>query len=197
MLNLPTSRVHKATVNTCSSEGNLTEFLSKSGRKVRHTIPDGNCLFRSLSINLYNHEDKHLAIRKVLVEFEELNKDQFANYLTISDATNINDHICSMARPFVWGTQVELLAASSFFQVPICYCQASQGTYRWHMLGPVSETQNLKYPADTHTLGIKVKHFELVYHTGVHYDSIVNQSTNRVSTTPPSLSGSTSYMEIQ
>ena len=139
----------------------------------------------------------YVAIRKVLVEFEEPNKDQFANYLTVSDATNIDDHICSMARPFVWGTQVELLAASSFFQVPIYYCQASQGTYRWHMLGPVSETKNLKYPADTNTQGIKVKHFELMYHTGVHYDSIVNQSTNRVSTTPPSLSGSTSYMEVQ
>ena len=70
-----------------------------------------------------------------------------------------------MTRPFVWGTQVELLAASSFFQVPIYYCQASQGTYTWNMLRPVSETRNLKYPADTNTLGIKVKHFELMYHT--------------------------------
>ena len=102
-----------------------------------------------------------------------------------------------MGKPFVWGTQVELLAASSFFQVPIYYCQASQGTHTWNMLGPVSETQNLKYPADINNQGIKVKHFELMYHTGVHYDSIILKPKYRVSTTPPSLSGSTSYMEIQ
>jgi hypothetical protein len=130
MLNLPTSRVQKPTVNTCTSEGNLAEFLSKSGRKVRRTLPDGKCLFRSLSVNLYNNEDEHLVIRKMLVQFEELNKERFANYLTASDATNINDHIRSMKKPFAWGTQGELLAASSFFHVPVYYCQASQGTYR-------------------------------------------------------------------
>ena len=194
MLNLPTSRVRKATEST--SEGNLAEFLLRSERKLRHTLPDGNCLFRSLSINLYNHEEEHLAIRKILVKFEELNKDQFAHYLTASDASNIDDHICSMLKPFVWGTQVELLAATSFFQVPLYYCQASQGTYRWHMLGPVNEAQKLTYPADN-IPEIKIQHFELMYHTGVHYDSIANRNTNRVSTIPPSLSGATSYMEIQ
>ena len=163
MLNLPTSRVQKPTDNTSTSKGNLAEFLSKSGRKVRHTLPDGNCLFRSLSVNLFNNEDQHVLIRKILVQFEELNKEKFAKYLTASDATNINDHICSMVKPFVWGTQVELLAASSFFQVPVYYCQAFQGTYRWHMLGPVSATQNLRYPANADSLRIQVKHFELMY----------------------------------
>ena len=97
----------------------------------------------------------------------------------------------------MWGTQVELFAASTFFQVPVFYCQASQGTYKWHMLGPVNARQNLIYPADANMLEIKIEHFELMYHAGVHYDCIVNQGTNRVSTTPPPLSGSTTFMEIQ
>ena len=78
----------------------------------------------------------------------------------------------SIAKPFVWGTQVELFAASTFFQVPVFYCQASQGTYTWHMLGPVNARQNLIYPADAHMLEIKIEHFELMYHAGVHYDCI-------------------------
>ena len=41
------------------------------------------------------------------------------------------------------------------------------------------------YPADAHMLEIKIEHFELMYHAEVHYDCIVNQDTNRVSTTPP------------
>ena len=78
MLNLPTSRVQKSTVKTCTSEGHLAKFLSKSGRKVRRTLSDGNCLFRFLSVNLFNNEDEHLVIRKILVQFEELNKENFA-----------------------------------------------------------------------------------------------------------------------
>ena len=65
------------------------------------------------------------------------------------------------------------------------------------MLGPVNARQNLIYPADANMLEIKIEHFELMYHAGVHYNCIVNQGTNRVSTTPPPLSGSTTFMEIQ
>ena len=97
-------------------------------QEVTPTIPDRNCLFRSLSINLYNHEDVHLAIRKVIVELEGLNKDRFAisqflmlPILKITFPAWVN-HLC--------GEQVELLAASPFFfHVSINYCQASQNTY--------------------------------------------------------------------
>ena len=84
MLNLPTSRLPQVT-------------------KVRHAIADGNCMFRSLSINLYGHQDEHLAIRKLLVNFEELNNKQFAQYLTASDETTIDDHISNMTSPFCVG----------------------------------------------------------------------------------------------
>ena len=112
MLNLPTLRTQKPTLTMCSSEGNLTEFLSNAGRKVRHTLPDGNSLFHSLSICLYNHEEEHLAVRKILVQFEELNKDQFANYLTDADATDINDHVQGRSQGGAKGA-----LAPPFFQV--------------------------------------------------------------------------------
>ena len=90
----------KAAASTC--ERNLAEFLSKSGNKVRRTLPDGNCLFLALSVNLYNHEGEHLAVRKILVQFEELNTERFSTYLhvTTSDASN---HIRSMAKPLNTG----------------------------------------------------------------------------------------------
>ena len=86
-------------------------------RKVRHAIADGNCMFRSLSIidNLYGHQDEHLAIRKLLVNFEELNNKQFAQYLTASDETTIDDHISNMTRPFAWGTLIELYICYRIF----------------------------------------------------------------------------------
>ena len=100
-----------------------------------------------------------------------------------------------MSKPFIWGTQVELFAATSLFQVPLYYCQMNENTrtYAWHKLGPA---ESLRYLNDATLPTIKVKHFELMYHTQVHYDAIVDKCTNRVSANPPSLSGSTSYMEI-
>ena len=47
-----------------------------------------------------------------------------AQYLTASDETTIDDHISNMTRPFVWGTQIELFAITSFFQIPLYYCKA-------------------------------------------------------------------------
>ena len=192
MLNLPTSRLPHIT-----KEGSLVAFLARSGRKARHAIADGNCMFRSLSINLYGHEDKHLAIRKLLVNFEELNNKQFAQYLTASDETTIDDIISNMTRPFVWGTQIELFAITSFFQIPLNYCEMHEGAYKWQKLGPISDVDSLLYPADKGTSTIKIHHFELMYHTGVHYDCVVNKDTNRVCVVPPTLNGSTTYMEIQ
>ena len=69
--------------------------------------------------------------------------------------------------------------------------------YKWQMLGPISDVDSLLYPADKGTSTIKIHHFELMYHTGVHYDCVVNKDTNRVCVVPPTLNGSTTYMEIQ
>ena len=118
--------------------------------------------------------------RKLLVNFEELNNKQFAQYLTASDETTIDDHISNMTRPFVWGTQIELFAITSFFQIPLYYCEMHEGAYKWKMLGPISDVDSLLYPADKGTSTIKIHHFELMYHTGVHYDCVVNKDcTNR------------------
>lgn len=48
----------------------LTAFLSSYDRERRHTVGDGNCLFRSLSYNLFNTEDYHYELRSLLQRFE-------------------------------------------------------------------------------------------------------------------------------
>ena len=47
----------------------MAHILSCTGREVKKMLPDGNCLFRSLSFCLYRSQDRHLEIRKILVEF--------------------------------------------------------------------------------------------------------------------------------
>ena len=66
------------------------------------------------------------------MNFEELKKRQFSNYLTASDETTIDEHITNMAKPSIWGTQVELLATTSFFQVPLYFCQSLKYIHMAH-----------------------------------------------------------------
>ena len=98
-----------------------TDFLSQNGRKM---TGDGNCMFRSLSCHIFGHQEEHLATRKLIIEFESLNQQQFAKYLLEVNKPGIELHL-KMGKPFVWGMHIELKAAASYFQIPLYFCQKS------------------------------------------------------------------------
>ena len=80
---------------------------------------DGNCLFQSLSHHqLYGSTVRHYDIRSLLVRFENLNSSRFSQILTETNSSDLKSHIHNMLQPGVWGT-VEIMAASTYFQVPI------------------------------------------------------------------------------
>ena len=78
----------------------IAHILSSIGRKVKKMLPDGNCLFRSLSFCLHHSQDRHLEIRKILVQFIERNGD---NYKHLLFGRTLSEHLESMKKPFVWG----------------------------------------------------------------------------------------------
>ena len=180
------------------SNSSLSKFLETSGRKIVRTVPDGNCFFRALSINLHGHQEEHLAIRKLITNFEKLNMQKFGTYLTPSQSeeTTIADHIVNMAKPCAWATQVELLAATSYFQVPVYSCHKSNDKYTWNVFKPIRTSEDLNFPADGSYPAPALHHFEIVYHTETHYDSILNITSNRVSRNPPTVVGPTIYIEL-
>ena len=59
----------------------VNRFLAGQGRKIKSSQPDGNCLFRCFSYQLLGKEDEHIAVRSLLVRFENLNQETFAPYL--------------------------------------------------------------------------------------------------------------------
>ena len=47
----------------------------KQGRQVQKVVGDGNCFLRCLSMQLFQSQDQHYAIRSVLARFENLNRE--------------------------------------------------------------------------------------------------------------------------
>ena len=90
----------------------IPHILSCTGRKVKKMLPDGNCLFRSLSFCLHRSQDRHLEIRKILVQFIERNGN---NYKHLLFRRTLSEHLECMKKPFVWGTQLEVQAAAHYY----------------------------------------------------------------------------------
>ena len=62
----------KPTAASKSGYAVLLPFLQKQGRTVERALDDsGNCLFRSLSLQLTGTQDHHIKLRKVIAKFEQ------------------------------------------------------------------------------------------------------------------------------
>ena len=86
-----------------------------------HTVPgDGNCMFHSLSCQLYGSSE-HFAVRSLLLRFESNNRETFSKFLTEINSPNMDTHIRSLTLPGKWGTHIELYAAATYFQIPIFF----------------------------------------------------------------------------
>ena len=125
------------------------QFLLQSFRTVKHIKKDGNCLFRAVAFHTLGDEDKHDDIRTLLVRFENLNKALFeSRFIPSANATSFRDHLKHQLWPGVWGTQVELMATATLFQVPVycCYTNLSGAKYHWEAIKPIATPANLRVP---------------------------------------------------
>ena len=77
---------------------------------------DGNCPFRALSHQLTGDEQSHITLRKVIVDFEALNPQVFSRLVVAINEREFSEHLESMKKIFVWGSGVEIQAASSLFK---------------------------------------------------------------------------------
>ena len=75
-LNLPAKSKPISRSSISLSTTTISKLLSQTGREVQSSLAHGNCFFRSLSSNLYGHQNEHFAIRKVIVKFIEVNRDK-------------------------------------------------------------------------------------------------------------------------
>ena len=102
-----------------------------------------------MAFHTLGDEDKYDDIRTLLVRFENLNKALFERrFISSANTTSFHDHLKHQLWPGVWGTQVELMATATLFQVPVycCYTNLSGTKYHWEAIKPIATHANLRVP---------------------------------------------------
>ena len=87
--------------------------------------PDGNCLFRALSDQLYgDFGNSHADIRAEICDFMESNKQDFKDFVVVEDdsdeqekdARDIEHYIEKMREDGEWGGDFEVTAAARLYR---------------------------------------------------------------------------------
>ena len=174
---MPTS---KPSTSPCPAE----TFLRDQGRKLYKIAGDGNCMFSAISHQVYGAEGVHVALRLTLQALVQSNIDQY-KCLWIRK-TPFSIHVQRMKESGWWGTQVELQAASDYFNVPVYVCLTnSAGVYSWHMFRP-RYNQGLNQECRPAVFPFTLKHIELAHSSSKdHYDSVVPTTGNTRLPEPP------------
>lgn len=90
---------------------------------INEMASDGNCLFRSLSDQLYHdYGNNHEEIRQDVCDYIELMEDEFSVFLVLDeneedeDAANFEEYVQTMRSEGEWGGNLELVAAARLYR---------------------------------------------------------------------------------
>jgi OTU domain-containing protein 3 len=123
--------------------------LERIGLKLVDVIGDGNCMFRALGHQLHKTESTHLTIRKQVVQHIITNPEMYQPFIE----EPLKTHTDRMAKPGVYGANLELVAFCNEFKINVCVHQA--GLDPW-VISPVESATTL----------------HVAYHSWEHYSSI-------------------------
>lgn len=100
-------------------------YLSCRALKRRCVRADGNCLFRALSVHIYDDENHHDFLRKTIVEYISENLNKYHSFILMEVGKNQDDdkadfivkqELRRMKTPGEWTGYIILYAASDLFQ---------------------------------------------------------------------------------
>jgi len=115
----------------------LKATLESEGLSIVDMSSDGNCLFRSLSDQLYNDRGHHHdEVRSDICDFMAENEDEFKMFLVFEgdgkntqDATDFESYIEDTRRDGVWGGNLELVAAARMYRRNITVYSATLAVF--------------------------------------------------------------------
>lgn len=116
----------------------MIPFLKAQGRRLDRSRADGNCLFRSLSKQLFNNADYHGELREMLIQCAASNPTLFKGWAI--QGLSLEKHLQRMAIPGAWGSHLEITAAATLFNKTIYVASDSlaPGECRWTAFPPLS-----------------------------------------------------------
>lgn len=84
---------------------------------------DGNCLFRSLSDQIFwDYGNNHEEVRSDVCDFIEANEEEFSVFLVLDedeedeDAASFEEYVANMRESSEWGGNLELVAAARLYR---------------------------------------------------------------------------------
>jgi len=154
----PARTVQPTSVYTATrdEESRFREILTEKGWEIQDQGGDGNCLFRSVSHQVYGSPDLHLLVREKCMEYIASERPFFENYVS----GDFDQYLKEMKQNGAWGDHVEIQAMSEIYDRPIevyAYSNVPLNTYQG------APTLNLP--------------MRLSYHYRSHYNSIVDKKT--------------------
>lgn len=171
---------------------NSTSFLTYHGRKIDQVLGDGNCLFRALAKQLTGDSDKHGILRDKLCEFITVNSELLEGWVTAG--VTLEEHLASVTKPNTWGTQLELKAAATLFNLDIYVATNSlltSGYYIWTMISPLKPVSSCCFLDKEwliHFNSQRKSWLEICHQNGCHYDCINSiQCGKNITILPPPL----------
>ena len=113
--------------NNNDDEDNDTQFrqqLQTQSLTIRTMSSDGNCLFRSISDQLYGDSGiSHSTIRSEICNHISNNTDEYQHFLLMDeddeDIMDITSYVDEMREEKTWGSDVEIVAACRVYNVGI------------------------------------------------------------------------------
>jgi len=144
-------------------EDELEQILGKEkGFKIKRMAPDGACLFRAISDQIYGDPGMHREVRNLCMDYLQAERDHFSQFVT----EDFEDYVKRKRLDTIFGNNLEMQAMSEMFNRPIeVYCDSANPMKIFHE----GYTEN----SDSTPL-------RLSYHRGNHYNSVVNPHEHSV-----------------
>jgi hypothetical protein len=106
-----------------NEDGEFRRQLEQDGTmSVNDMTGDGNCLFRSLSDQLYyDYGNRHEQTRQDICDYIEFMEEEFSVFLVLDeneedeDAANFEEYVRTMRSDGEWGGNLELVAAARLY----------------------------------------------------------------------------------
>eukprot|EP00041_Stephanoeca_diplocostata_P034025 m.1140725 g.1140725 ORF g.1140725 m.1140725 type:complete len:431 (-) comp24448_c3_seq2:2674-3966(-) len=135
--------------------GPFRELLAARGLSLRIIRADGNCLFRSVSDQLYGNDSLHATLRQKCCDCMEAMRPEFEPFVA-DEEESFEKYLRTMREDGEWAGQPELMALAWSQHVNIMVYQLDQPAYR------------IECPAASGTPPV----INVSYHDGLHYNSV-------------------------
>nr|QWV59648.1 Vp80 [Ectropis obliqua nucleopolyhedrovirus] len=148
------------------------EYLSVDNKNVPFVctsmIGDGACVFRSLAYIVFNNANEHLLVRRQIVDYVLANWSEYNSYILQHASANNSmykhyndkyDYQIDMMNPKTYATYVEIVAASSLYQLHLYVYQNRQLLYE---VGDIQhESHYLKFSSGANASDLDNGHMDV------------------------------------